>query len=342
MSNREDIAAIGEQMDYALAAIVRSVPDIIYRLDGQGDIVYISDAVRRYGYEPDELIGHSIFDLVHPEDRERATYKVNERRRGERGTRLLEVRLITKDREAVAFELNADGWPTFLVNAEGIYAPTENDDDRFLFTQGVARDISERERPEVYGGDPTIALRNEIEQREMAQKELQLIQFAVDRAGDAIFWFGADGCILYANDETSRILGYDPGELLHMHINKFGIDQPSPIDWPARWEQIRTGPTVRSREVTWRAKDGTMVPVEVSASFFAYDGKEYVCSHGRDIAARKREEARREARQRVREEVWNMRSVEDIEKVIQVVRQSLEALGVPVLGCSIHLGSVRK
>ena len=49
---------------------MRSVPDIIYRLDGQGHIVYISEAVRRYGYEPVELVGQSIFELVHPEDRD--------------------------------------------------------------------------------------------------------------------------------------------------------------------------------------------------------------------------------------------------------------------------------
>jgi hypothetical protein len=55
----------------------------------------------------------------------------------------------------------------------------------------VARDISER-RSEV--DDQTAALQSEVLRRERAQKELRLTQFAVDRAADAIFWFGADGC----------------------------------------------------------------------------------------------------------------------------------------------------
>ena len=338
MATRENITAVDEHMDDALAAIVRSVPDIIYRLDEQGHIVYISDAVRRYGYEPDELIGCSIFDLVHPADRETATYKVNERRKGERGTRLLQLRLMTKGREAVNFELSADDWPTFLVNAEGIYAADEVEGGRFLYTQGVARDISERKPQEVEGADPTVSLRNEIALREKAQKEMQLFQFAVGHAGDAIFWFGPDGCILYANDEMYRMLGYESRELLGVHVSHISPELPGAAQWDELWEQVRNGPSpYTGQKAVWQAKDGKVFPVEVAASFFAYDGKEYVCSYVRDVSSHRRDEARREARQRLREEVWNMRSVDDIEKVIQVVRQALTDLAVPVVGCSIHL-----
>ena len=57
-----------------LESIVGSVPDIIYRLDIHGNIVFINEAIKTYGYDPEDLIGTNIFELVHPEDREKATY----------------------------------------------------------------------------------------------------------------------------------------------------------------------------------------------------------------------------------------------------------------------------
>ena len=43
-------------------------PDIITRLGPDGTIRYISPSVRRYGYEPEELVGRRSLELVHPED----------------------------------------------------------------------------------------------------------------------------------------------------------------------------------------------------------------------------------------------------------------------------------
>lgn len=150
---RHRVAELEEQQeksnaaDLMLRSIVRAVPDVIYRLDASGKIVFINEAVRNYGYEPDELIGTSIFELIHPEDRAKAAYRINERRTGERSTRLLELRLLTPSKKAVSFELmtaDDDGEPTLLVNAEGIYSSGTPRAGEFLYTQGVARDITER------------------------------------------------------------------------------------------------------------------------------------------------------------------------------------------------------
>lgn len=57
---------VKERSASMLESIVRAVPDVIYRLDGQGRFLYVNDAVRRYGYQPEELLGHSCssFDAV--------------------------------------------------------------------------------------------------------------------------------------------------------------------------------------------------------------------------------------------------------------------------------------
>ncbi|HRZ26255.1 MAG TPA: PAS domain S-box protein [Spirochaetota bacterium] len=134
-----------------LASIVDTIPDIVYRVDPKGVITFINNAVREYGYEPDELIGTNFIDLVHPDDRGKALHRINERRTGERKTRCFEVRMFTKKKEIVSFELkdnSVQGDQVFQINSEGIYLSCENDTRFFIGTQGVARDITKRKHIE--------------------------------------------------------------------------------------------------------------------------------------------------------------------------------------------------
>lgn len=124
-----------------LYSIIRTVPDVIYRLDTRGRIIFISDSVRRYGYNPKMLIGTHIIDMVYDEDKEKAADKINERRTGKRKTRSFEVRLITRKKTAVPFEI-------FSISAEGLYATEDAEGACFVGTQGIARDISDRKRAE--------------------------------------------------------------------------------------------------------------------------------------------------------------------------------------------------
>jgi PAS domain S-box-containing protein len=44
------------------------LPDLILRMSRDGRITYASPAARNYGYEPSELVGLGLHDLIHPED----------------------------------------------------------------------------------------------------------------------------------------------------------------------------------------------------------------------------------------------------------------------------------
>ena len=68
------------ESEKTLDSIISSVPDIIYRLDPQGRITFISQPVTEYGYAPADLIGQSIYDIVHPEDRDSVRTRIDERR----------------------------------------------------------------------------------------------------------------------------------------------------------------------------------------------------------------------------------------------------------------------
>ena len=133
-----------------LSAILTAVPDIIYRLDDKDRIVYVNEAIRDYGFSEEDLIGKNIFDLVHPCDRERAKFRVNERRTGKRRTVGFELNMLNKDNDAVPVELTASGvkmLPIFSLEAAGLYAnPT--DAESFVGTQGIARDVTLRRQAE--------------------------------------------------------------------------------------------------------------------------------------------------------------------------------------------------
>jgi len=134
-----ELALIASKLE--LESIVKTVPDIIYRLDPHGRITFVSDSVKRYGYQPEELLGTNVMKIVYPEDRIKTIHRIKERRTGDRSTKSFETRLLTKSQTPVSLEV-------FLISAEGLYSPAKFGLGTFLGTQGIARDISARKQAE--------------------------------------------------------------------------------------------------------------------------------------------------------------------------------------------------
>jgi PAS domain S-box-containing protein len=120
---------------------------------------------------------------------------------------------------------------------------------------------------------------------------------------DAIFIVEAVGpdCgrILSANPAAAAIHGYSTNELLSLRIQD--LDTPeSEVPAPGRIQQILEGRTLVF-EVEHRRKDGTVFPVEVTASPLKLDGRTYVLAIDRDMTERNRtKQALVEREQRLR------------------------------------------
>ena len=128
-----------------LKAIISEVPDIIYRLDRNGMITFVNDAVKQYAYSPQQLLGRRLQDLIHPDDRARITNHINERRTENRRTKGVELKLLRGN----VCESTPDGdssgrntEPIFLLSAEGLYETDEAGARIFIGTQGTLRDIT--------------------------------------------------------------------------------------------------------------------------------------------------------------------------------------------------------
>ncbi|MBN1293642.1 MAG: PAS domain S-box protein [Candidatus Latescibacteria bacterium] len=131
-----------KQYEQRLKIIMNNIPDVVYMLDPEGKIVFISDSIKQYGYEPKELTGTNMMDIIYPLDKIQASYGIKERRTGRRKTKAFNVRILTKDKTAVPIEIKSkeiESAPLFSIVAEGYYGSTSNSHRIFLGTVGVAR-----------------------------------------------------------------------------------------------------------------------------------------------------------------------------------------------------------
>ncbi|MDQ3779861.1 MAG: EAL domain-containing protein [Chloroflexota bacterium] len=73
VTDRKEAEEALRQSEARLAALVRNAPDVITVLEADGTVRYKSPGIEHeLGYTPDELIGTSVFVLIHPNDLVRA------------------------------------------------------------------------------------------------------------------------------------------------------------------------------------------------------------------------------------------------------------------------------
>ncbi|HEY7528770.1 MAG TPA: ATP-binding protein, partial [Candidatus Deferrimicrobiaceae bacterium] len=84
--------------------------------------------------------------------------------------------------------------------------------------------------------------------------------------------------------QACRVLGYSREELLSMTIHEINPQFPAEM-WPGYWESLRRRKsyTLESRH---RAKDGRLIPVEITVNYVDFDGMEINCASARDLSKR--------------------------------------------------------
>ena len=203
---QEELREVNEQLEervYDLRvsenrfrSLVKTIPDIVYRVDPQGRFTYINEAIQRLGYMPDDLIGQHFSKIILPADVQRvdrnavlkkfkgkktgdkaAPKLFNEQRTGERKTEGLEICLVPLHKstvEAGFIEPLSSDYLIMEVNSSGMWEINPNAESRdFMGTVGVIRDISARKQMEKdlkYAHDN---LEKRVEERTVALRESQ-------------------------------------------------------------------------------------------------------------------------------------------------------------------------
>jgi PAS domain S-box-containing protein len=127
------------------------------------------------------------------------------------------------------------------------------------------------------------------------QKELEdqivLMNFAMDSIQEAVFLIDEDACFKIVNDRACRMSGYTRNELLTMRVPDVNSDLTMEC-WRDHWQYLKKSGTF-SFESNMITKDDRIIPVEVSANFFEYNGQYYDLGLVRDITERKQIEGER-------------------------------------------------
>jgi PAS domain S-box-containing protein len=276
--------------------LVENLHDVIFRVDAEGLILYVSPVVQKvFGYRPEEVVGRAFSDFVCADDLPQTSEAF--------------YRGLSED--ITSYDLR------LIDSGEAIH-----------YVRASARSLHEDGKPTGYTGIIT-----DITGQKLMEQSLRLTQFSVDRATDAVMWVRPDASYFYVNDAACRLLGYTREELLTMSVPDHNPTRPKE-SWPAYWNELTQKKSL-TFEAALRRKDGSMVPVEIAANYLEYGRNAYNCAFIRDITERKRAElALRESEEKYRrivdtanEGVWTM----DEQFVTTFVNpRTAEMLGYPL------------
>ncbi|HEY3278072.1 MAG TPA: PAS domain S-box protein [Syntrophorhabdaceae bacterium] len=128
----------------------------------------------------------------------------------------------------------------------------------------------------------------DVTEKQKKEETLLLTQFSIDHASDAIFWIKPSSRFLYVNEASRRMLGYTPDELLDLSFFQVDVDHPAE-EGGRLWKRVKEHGSM-AFESRFRAKDGKVFPVEITANYVHFRGRNYVLFFVRDITERKKGE----------------------------------------------------
>ena len=249
--------------------LVEKTSDIITILNADGTIRYESPAIERLlGYTSEELVGQSIFDLIHPDD-------------------VSAIRGIFE--EGVKIQDYTETATFRYKSKDGSYRHFES----------LARNLI---------ADPTIAgiiiNSRDITERKRAEQVSKRYDLLLENARDIILLLrGTDGQVLEANQAAINAYGYDHAELLTKTIYDLRAVETHVIVGVQIRQAIDAGATF---ETIHRRKDGSTFPVEVNSHGEMIGDEAVLLSIIRDVTERKRVEQEKETQRSEMETLYHL------------------------------------
>jgi len=240
------------------------IPDAI-AVHREGSIAYCNPAaVKMFAAQSaDDLLGRSMPDLVHQDDRRRVTERISQAMVADGSDTLEEGRL-----------LRMDG-TSFMAEIEGCRFADSDGQDAVLV---VARDISARKQ---------------------AEEERERLRIAVEQTAEGIHIADAQGKIVYANPAAAHITGRPLAELIGMYAAESRGGEVNDELHQKIVARMKAG-EAWSGELTLLRPDGVKRTVERRISPVMLEGEtHYHVSVDRDITEERRHQEQMEHTQRL-------------------------------------------
>jgi two-component system cell cycle sensor histidine kinase/response regulator CckA len=263
---RRESDAILSEKDNSYRALVENTPDIFYRTDLNGLVLYASSSVfQQSGYTVDEVIGIDLAQQVYAYPHERETFLKELQRRG--SVRNFEARLKRKD--------GSTWWA--CTNAQFF----RDRDGNVLGVEGITRDITNIKEAE----EEQRKIRLELEASHL------MLQSVLDAVPDLLIVIDRDFKIQYSNYRGTGRTGSDRAAACDACYGRFKRFK-EPCEHCCALPVFDSGRIVE-REM-FNPEDGRTSEVRAFPIFDAQRNVQMVVEHWRDISDQKRAESERQ------------------------------------------------
>jgi len=246
----EDALRDSEEM---LRDFFDNASDLIQAVAADGEIQYVNSTwLKTLGYEENEVIGNSIFSILHGSCLEHCRQAFGEILSGG-ATRRLEAKFVTKNGQVVEVEGSVN---------------CRFEDGEPISTRGIFRDMTARNRTEK-------ALKENEERYRTIFESFQDLYYQTDLKG-----------YLTIISPSVRVCGYEPEEVLGCPVTDF---YHNPADRNVLMRKLLKDHVVKDYELLMEFKDGTVVDASLNAKMLLDENGRPCGVQGvmRDITERK-------------------------------------------------------
>ena len=244
--------------------MTENIPGVIHRWllhpDGRDELLHVSSGIREvFELDPQALMkdANEVWKRIHPDDLEEVEREM------QRCAKTLEPYHSTY---RLVLEEKGTRW------VEAWSLPSRLDNGGIVF-DGIVIDVTDLGRLD--------SLERDFNFRQI-----------FDNAPDAVFLISPDGDdkeqVVAANKPADRMHGHEAGELKAKYIS----DLVAPDDASEALERLKR--LANGEVLTFESKhlhgDGSVFPIEVTASRISIDGRPYILAFGRDVTERKKVE----------------------------------------------------
>jgi PAS domain S-box-containing protein len=249
----------GEERPYFL---METGSEWIWEIDRRSICTYSSPMIKDLlGYEPEDVVGKKIFDLMPTDEAERMTSLLSHISKSRKPFSGLEIVSLHKDGRRIALEISG--------------APVFDKKKRFLGYKGAAYDFAECKY---------------VEKELRATKDY--LRTVFNNVHDAIFVHDLNGRVVDVNDKLLDIYRVSREDATKLNIvPDYSAPENSLDELPFLWKKVLAG---EDRLFEWKAKrpkDGSVFDVEVFLTRLSLPEGDFVLANVRDISERKRVEA---------------------------------------------------